>query len=113
MLDLSNNDLTAVPEALWNITSLRTLNLSNNNIVELPPELLKLKNLATLQLAGNPQLEVAAQIGEEKGAPGIFEYLRDLHDDPQPSFSIKLLMVGASMAGKSSIIDLVRLIHVF
>ena len=52
----------------------------------------------------NAALRDVARIGEEKGVPGVFEYLRDLNDDPQPAFSLKLLLAGPSMAGKSSLV---------
>ena len=50
----------------------------------------------------NASLALAA-IARDKGVPGVFDYLRDLYDDPQPTFKLKVLLVGASMAGKSSV----------
>eukprot|EP01045_Picozoa_sp_COSAG04_P012313 COSAG04_NODE_824_length_10051_cov_4.830687_2_plen_1826_part_00 len=103
-LKLSANELTAVPLALCKIATLQTLDLSGNTIADLPLELTQLTELTKFDASGNPALEAMARIGEEKGVPGIFEYLRDLNDDPQPSFSLKLLLAGPSMAGKSSLV---------
>ena len=46
-----------------------------------------------------------ARIGQQKGVEGIFDYLRDLHDARRPCFSLKLLLAGPSMAGKSSMLQ--------
>ena len=56
-----------------------------------------------LRLQGNRRLEREAAILEERGLPGLRGYLRDLHDDPKPTFKLKLLLAGPSMAGKSSL----------
>ena len=45
-----------------------------------------------------------AQIAAERGLPGVLDFLRDLHDDPKPTFKLKLLLAGPSMAGKSSVV---------
>ena len=59
-------------------------------------------------IAGMPALEPVAAIQRERGVGGLFEYLQDLHDDPQPSFSVKLVLAGPSMAGKSSLLNALR-----
>ena len=33
-----------------------------------------------------------AQIAAERGLPGVLDFLRDLHDDPQPSFVVKMVL---------------------
>ena len=105
VLDLSGNKLTAVPPAVCDIVSLQALDLSHNAITELPPELLRLTKLTKLDLASNPALRDVARIGQQKGVAGIFDYLRDLRDAPRPCFSLKLLLAGPSMAGKSSMLQ--------
>ena len=59
--------------------------------------------LCTCTCTGVPRLEREAAILEERGVPGLRGYLRDLHDDPKPTFKLKLLLAGPSMAGKSSL----------
>ena len=44
-----------------------------------------------------------------RGVRGVFDYLRDLHDDPRPSFALKLVLAGPSMAGKTSLLNALRL----
>ena len=84
------------PSVLW------SLDLSHNNITQLPLALTGLQSLTEVNLSGNPRLVAAEKITQEKGVPGLFDYLRDLNDDPQPQYKIKLLLAGPSLAGKSS-----------
>eukprot|EP01052_Picozoa_sp_SAG31_P053171 SAG31_NODE_13495_length_865_cov_1.148825_1_plen_278_part_01 len=49
-------------------------------------------------------LEPIVEIGRVDGTKGIFAYLTDLYDDPRPSFSLKVLLAGPTMAGKSSLL---------
>ena len=104
-LDLSGQRLTHLPAGVLSLTKLRWLSLRDNDLAELPPELAQLRRLATLDLAGNPRLQAVEAICHEKGVSAVFDYLRDLHDDPQPTFKLKVLLAGPSMAGKSSILN--------
>ena len=101
-LDLDSNGLTRLPPEIAKLTNLQTLSLRDNELAELPIELAELQNLKVLRLGGNPQLQTVAAIAAEKGTTAVFDYLRDLHDDPQPCFKLKVLLAGASMAGKTS-----------
>ena len=83
-------------------SALQSLDLSHNSITQLPLALTGLRSLTEVNLSGNPRLVAVAKITQEKGVPGLFDYLRDLNDDPQPQYKIKLLLAGPSMAGKSS-----------
>jgi hypothetical protein len=87
------------------LKQLKWLSLRDNDLAELPLELTEQRGLATLHLDGNPQLQAVAAIARDKGVSAVFDYLRDLYDDPQPTFKLKVLLVGASMAGKSSILN--------
>jgi hypothetical protein len=66
-LDLHNNFITAIPEAIANLESLEVLDLSGNKITELPNELLQLKNLKVLNLSNNPLKQLPEWIGEFTG----------------------------------------------
>ena len=58
VLDLSNEELTEVPEHLSRMTNLTTLGLSNNQLTEVPEHLSHMTNLTTLALSGNQLTEV-------------------------------------------------------
>ena len=102
-LDLSGQRLAALPAGVLSLTKLRWLSLRDNDLAELPLELAELRGLATLDLGGNPRLQAVAAIARDKGVSAVFDYLRDLHDDPQPTFKLKVLLAGPSMAGKTSV----------
>lgn len=52
-LDLSENQLTCVPESAFVLTQLVHLNISGNRITSLPRQLMKLSNLRELNIANN------------------------------------------------------------
>eukprot|EP01049_Picozoa_sp_SAG25_P005687 SAG25_NODE_396_length_8539_cov_5.889336_3_plen_1378_part_01 len=108
-LDLRDNGLTCVPEAVCKLTQLETLKLGGNQLSELPLQLTALTQLKELDLSGMAALDRVTAIRKEKGVLGVFEFLRDLHDDPQPSHALKLVMAGPSMAGKTSLLNALRL----
>eukprot|EP01043_Picozoa_sp_COSAG02_P006526 COSAG02_NODE_187_length_30377_cov_3.636271_3_plen_416_part_00 len=102
-LDLSGQRLTHLPAGVLSLKELQWLSLRDNDLDELPLGLTELRRLAVLLLGGNPQLLREEAIAHEEGVSAVFDYLRDLHDDPQPTFKLKLLLAGPSMAGKSSV----------
>jgi len=66
-LDLSNKELTKVPEQVFTMSSLTTLNLSHNKLEgALPAEIQHLQNLRHLDLSNNNFTGVPAEIGQLK-----------------------------------------------
>ena len=53
-LDLSNNQLTALPAWIGQLSNLQSLDLSNNQLTALPAEIGQLSNLRSLNLEKNP-----------------------------------------------------------
>ena len=96
--------LTISPEC-----SVVSLDLRDNGLTTLPQELVRLKHLGKLLIDGNPALEAVAKILVERGVQGVFDYIGDLYDDPQPSFYLKVVLAGPSMAGKSSLLNALNL----
>ncbi len=62
-LDLSDNQLKALPPEIGRLKSLRRLDLSRNQLTTLPPELGKLTALEELTLSGNPLVSLHPAIG--------------------------------------------------
>jgi len=63
-LNLSENQLTALPESLGELTQLRTMNLSGNQLTALPESLGELTQLQTLQLSDNQLTALPESLGE-------------------------------------------------
>jgi GTPase SAR1 family protein len=105
-LDLSHNTIVTVPGAIGQLVSLDHLHLQNNRIMQLTPELCDLKRLQTLKVADNPGLGVVSKLGESGGVAAILGFLRDFFSDEHTvcSYSMKLIVAGPSMAGKSSLV---------
>ena len=63
-LDLSNKNLTEIPEAIAKLTNLTLLVLRNNEITEIPEAITKLTNLTYLNLNGNQITEIPEAIAK-------------------------------------------------
>ena len=66
-LDLSHNNLTALPNSVGFLSGLRELNVACNNITSIDPDgIAKLKQLRTLKLNGNAISSLPSSIGQCK-----------------------------------------------
>ncbi len=63
-LDLSSNQLTALPPEISKLTNLTELNLSGNQLTALPPEISKLMNITELRLSGNQLTALPPEISK-------------------------------------------------
>ena len=64
-LDLSNKDLTKVPEYIFSMKQLEELNLSNNQLTgAIPSQIGQLKNLKVLNLSHNLMTGLPAELGQ-------------------------------------------------
>lgn len=63
-LDLSNKDITEIPEEIGELTSLKKLNLSYNNIIGIPDSICNLKNLEELYLLRNKLTKLPVAFGQ-------------------------------------------------
>ncbi|XP_033107307.1 leucine-rich repeat-containing protein 40-like [Anneissia japonica] len=59
----SHNKLTSVPDSLWHATSLTVLNLQHNLLTELPAGIGELRNLEDLNLSNNKISVISTSIG--------------------------------------------------
>ncbi len=76
VLDLSFQELTEVPEWVWTLTHLRSLNLSNNHIAELRlPSVINCPALESIDLSFNELTEVPENLADRFGGDVTFQFL--------------------------------------
>lgn len=63
-LDLSGQQLTALPDSVTNQTDITSLNLSNNQLTSLPANIAKMANLETLNVENNRLETLPPEIGQ-------------------------------------------------
>jgi hypothetical protein len=94
-LDLSSQDLTAIPSSVFAMTNLEYLNLANNNIASVPSDIGDLTRLKWLYLNQNPIVSL----------PDSINKLADLQ-----LFSIgydKIVAMPSNMAGMTNLREIV------
>src|SRR3990167_6323890 len=62
-LDVFSNQLTALPDAIWELHALKYLQVSNNRLTSLPAEIGRLQALQRLDLDHNQLTSLPAEIG--------------------------------------------------
>jgi Leucine-rich repeat (LRR) protein len=110
-LDLSGNQLTALPECIRKLLKLKTLNLANNKIQALPAWIRTYPSLEKLDLRGNPISIPNLILGSKNSleAPGDLQTILQFYfqtQDPNkrsPLYEAKLLIVGEGEAGKTTL----------
>ena len=116
-LNLAHNKLDAVPECISTFLSLQSLDLSyNSNITCLPLEMGQLTELHTLKLAGltklvDPPVKIHKTLTEENPLVGLnnstaecMEYLYNTLHHVKPSYRMKIIVVGKTKTGKSTLV---------
>jgi len=63
-LFLRDQGLTELPDALWDLTNLTSLNLGSNQLTQLPAEVAQLTNLTSLNLGSNQLTQLPAEVGK-------------------------------------------------
>ena len=97
-IDLSQNNLSVLPDAIWDRHKLRELDLSLNALTRLPPHIAALTELEVLRLAGNGIRELPDELFE---MPSLREL--DVRDNPlAPHERHRLAAVAGQGAGKAA-----------
>ncbi len=104
-LDLRNNQLTTLPEAIRQLKNLQSLELQENKLVTLPPILTNLSQLRRLDIRGNNLGELPPKARKKYTQPEpVFNFLRQLHEEgTERIYEAKLLIIGEGGAGKTSL----------
>ena len=72
LLDLSNNNLTLIPDDISNLLTLTNLNLGFNQLEEIPETIAEIPNLIYLGLQSNMLSQIPASIGNMETLEGLY-----------------------------------------
>ena len=106
MLDLSKNEISALPIEISLISTLVVLDISSNRISSLPQGLGRLAALTQFELLDNPLPEAVLAVARQQ-SQAVLTYLREL-DKSIKVFEAKLLLIGEGKVGKSSLLAALR-----
>ncbi|GAM20898.1 hypothetical protein SAMD00019534_040730 [Acytostelium subglobosum LB1] len=105
-LEADNNHLVSLCP-LERLTKLEVLSLNNNKLTQLPTAISSLLSLKTLNIKQNPIITPPTSV-ISKGLKDIVLFLRELETGERPCLRSKLIVVGNTGAGKSSVIQSIR-----
>ncbi|KAL3854054.1 hypothetical protein ACJMK2_013336 [Sinanodonta woodiana] len=103
-LQLHNNELESLPDKLFKLRKLEELTLDNNKLKRLPlmlDKLVRLQETGRISLRNNP-LTVPPLAICEQGIDSLYGYLKELRIC-EAKHRRKMILIGASQAGKSSL----------
>jgi hypothetical protein len=115
-LNLSANRIAELPSAVLGLRNLCELNLTDNCLEELPADARQLSRLKQLFLHGNPKLELLSEalgprdedVWRNNAVPLSPKTILDLYfgaKKSRPLNEAKMILVGRSGAGKTSIVN--------
>lgn len=120
-LILFKNDMQSLPDEICKLTALETLDISNNSLSTLPMDFFKLTSLLDahsyrklckhgLWLTNNPLVQPPPEIWRTTKIQKIFDYMKRLIITKTENLRRqKILMLGKSQSGKSSLVNALML----
>ena len=102
-LNLNGNQIDKIPESIGYLTNLTHLYLKYNKLENLPESIGNLSNLTNINLNANPLTVPPIEVAN-KGIKAIQEYFRQLREEGKNYlYEAKLLIIGEAGAGKTSL----------
>eukprot|EP01132_Coremiostelium_polycephalum_P002390 gene2390-2955_t len=105
-LEADNNHLVSLC-SLERLSKLEVLSLNNNKLTLLPTSIALLPCLKTLNIKSNPIITPPSTV-VSKGLKDIVSFLRELETGARPCLRSKLVVVGDSGVGKSSVVQCIK-----
>uniref|UniRef100_A0A8B9UZE2 Uncharacterized protein n=1 Tax=Anas zonorhyncha TaxID=75864 RepID=A0A8B9UZE2_9AVES len=103
-LNISNNLFRTFPQPVLQLANLQELHVQNNALRQLPKELFQGQSLKMFRANGNPLREPPSEVCAG-GIQQILNYFNQLqHGSGQEDKRVKTMFLGASLAGKSTIL---------
>ncbi|MGK7958886.1 MAG: COR domain-containing protein [Crocosphaera sp.] len=105
-LDISDNKIPKIPPQIKNLGNLITFNVSNNLLFNIPPEIRSIKSLQTFDCRNNLNLHIPNEVlNNYWDSTYILDYyFRQKDEEKKPINEIKMIVVGNSSVGKTSLI---------
>lgn len=103
-LAADRNQLIALPRNIGSIATLETLRVGNNDLEGLPNSLTQLRRLTELELRGNSRLDLSPELLAAKPRIALTSYFSNRATSARPLRELKVLVVGNSGVGKTSLI---------
>eukprot|EP01125_Pyxidicula_operculata_P011575 TRINITY_DN3792_c0_g3_i1.p1 TRINITY_DN3792_c0_g3~~TRINITY_DN3792_c0_g3_i1.p1 ORF type:complete len:1898 (+),score=455.03 TRINITY_DN3792_c0_g3_i1:41-5695(+) len=107
-LNLSSNQIHVLSTNISNLQNLVTLDLSSNDLTTLPSSLSVLPKIKNLKLLNNQSLKSPPKDVLNKTLKHILTYLRDLGGVTPPQYRLKLVAVGSANSGKTTLLRSLR-----
>jgi predicted 2-oxoglutarate/Fe(II)-dependent dioxygenase YbiX len=92
-LELRNEDLTEIPDYVFERTDLKELYIMDNHIYEIPPEIGDLKGLKKLFMIGNDTVKISKEIGRLVVLKKLELYDNKIEELPKEIGNLKALKV--------------------
>lgn len=106
-LDLSSNQIEDITP-LKTLCDIKSLNLENNAIKALAPLANAFRGPATIRLANNPIQDIPLEIVHSNSSEAIDAYFKDLENQADFVAEVKLILVGNSTSGKTTLSKILR-----
>lgn len=90
-LDLSNNELTTIPDAVYKCSTLKRINLQSNEIKEIDPRLFNMTELEEINLGSNSIAYIPNEIGKLVNLKKLNLRMNDLDSLPEGIEDLKEL----------------------
>ena len=102
-LDIKHNQLVNLPKEIGNLLDLRELDIQYNKLTDLPVEIGQLTELREFYISNNPWLYLLPEIRRLTVGEIINFYRQKLEQATDRIYEAKLLIIGESGAGKTTL----------
>ncbi|XP_048577768.1 leucine-rich repeat serine/threonine-protein kinase 1 isoform X2 [Nematostella vectensis] len=107
-LNISGNPIAVLPKDVGLLTKLGSLHINQTEISKLPPEIGLLSDLWDLQYQGLTLQDIEPSVLERRKTKDLVSYLRSILERSKAYPCMKLMFVGVSNIGKTTLLNQLR-----